>query len=52
MKATLSWLSTQPLAIKTTEEGGGWEVSLAHHVGTEVNFQLSSAVGEEFELPP
>lgn len=52
MKGTLSWLSMQPLAIKTTEEGGGWGVSLAHHIAMEVDFQLSLAVGEEFELPP
>lgn len=41
MKATLSWLSMQPLAIKTAEEGGGWGVSLAYHIAMEVNLQLS-----------
>lgn len=52
MKATLSWLRTQPLAIKTTEEGGGWGVSLAHRIAVEVSFQLPLAAGEESELLP
>lgn len=41
MKATLSWLSVQPLVVQTAEEGGGWGVSLAHHGATKMNFQLS-----------
>lgn len=41
MKATLSWLSVQPLTVKTTEEGGVGGVSLARSAPPGVNFQLS-----------
>lgn len=50
MKAMLSWLSAQPLAVKTTGEGAGG-VSLAHRIAVEVDFQLSLAGGGEFEPP-